>query len=327
MADGAAGLAGEGRDAVLAVVVATSGSTYRKCGALVLLDAGGVRCGALSGGCLEADLEDRARSVLDTQCAAEARFDTRDDGDRVFGSGSGCRGTMRVLLLPMPAASAPLRDALVGASERGVGWRLTLGIGAGHTGCGDAQVGPHHHCFGTDGEAIGAMPACDDCLTLTFTASPCVLLLGAGPETPFLLAMLRLLGWRTEVVERRGRWRDYARPGAFDRLHALAPEHLATLLERRHFDAALVMNHHFDLDAHCLQQLAATGVGYVGLLGPGERRDALLGELGVQVEQRLRPRLHAPVGLDLGGEGPEAIALAIVAELQNQLARGAAAHD
>jgi xanthine dehydrogenase accessory factor len=68
-----------------------------------------------------------------------------------------------------------------------------------------------------------------------------------------------------------------------------------------------------------LRRLARTNIGYVGLLGPPARRDALLAELGGSAAS-LGARLHAPAGLRLGGEGPEAIALAIAADLQRHLA-------
>ena len=83
------------------------------------------------------------------------------------------------------------------------------------------------------------------------------------------------------------------------------------------------MNHHFELDARALQALAAASIPYLGLLGPVARRDELLAEIGDALGARLRDRLHAPVGLPLGGEGAEAIAIAIAAELQQTFARTA----
>jgi xanthine dehydrogenase accessory factor len=83
------------------------------------------------------------------------------------------------------------------------------------------------------------------------------------------------------------------------------------------------MNHNFDLDARSLRALAASQVPYVGLLGPPARRDDLLNEIGDEAGTQLGARLHAPVGLPLGGEGAEAIALAITAELQQEFSRGA----
>ncbi len=89
-------------------------------------------------------------------------------------------------------------------------------------------------------------------------------------------------------------------------------------LSARPFDAVLVMSHSFDLDLEHLRRWLPSRAPYVGLLGPASRRDELLRELGGAAE---KTRLHAPIGLPLGGHGAEAIALAITAELQQRFAR------
>jgi xanthine dehydrogenase accessory factor len=81
------------------------------------------------------------------------------------------------------------------------------------------------------------------------------------------------------------------------------------------YSAAVVMSHHLDSDLSYLRQLAASNIPYVGLLGPAPRREKLRVQLGASARQ-LDGRLHAPVGLALGGRSAAAIALAIVAEIQ-----------
>jgi len=90
------------------------------------------------------------------------------------------------------------------------------------------------------------------------------------------------------------------------------------LLASGRYAAAVVMSHHYSRDLAALQHAAAAGIGWIGLLGPVARRDALLAELDADLRARLLPRLQAPVGLRLGGEGPEAIALSIMAALQSR---------
>jgi xanthine dehydrogenase accessory factor len=87
---------------------------------------------------------------------------------------------------------------------------------------------------------------------------------------------------------------------------------------RRH-EVALVMHHNFELDREALQALATSPIGFVGLLGPVRRRDDLFRVLPADAREALLPRLHSPVGLHLGGSGPEAIALSIAAQLQRHL--------
>lgn len=311
---------------VLGVVVATTGSTYRKAGALIVLDANGVRAGALSGGCLEGELEARARLVLASGDAADTRFDTNGDEDRVFGSGTGCGGSTRVLLLPLPLGASPLRDAMLDADAHGVGVQLALATAADAVGCGEARVGARASdasAYRFDGRGAARSTSLDPTATieLSIVAPPRLLLLGAGPETPPLLALTRLLGWRVELLEHRERWRRFADHCGLDHVHGDGPDVLPALLARTRFDAALVMHHNYHLDARALAHLAQSDVARIGLLGPAARRDDLLAEIGDETADRLRPRLHAPVGLRLGGEGAEAIALAIVAELQGGFAR------
>jgi len=324
--DGVRALARRGETGVLAIVVETAGSTYRKPGALILLDAAGVRIGALSGGCLEGELETAARAVLDSGEAGDVRFDTSGDEDRVFGSGTGCGGSTRILLLPLPVQASPLREALLDADARGLPLRLNLATTPDQLGRGDAQVGrsridTRRYRFDCDGSTLAAAHAFESAILLETRPALRLLLLGAGPETRPLLQLTRLLGWHAELSEHRQRWVRFAKGSGVDRVHGGGPDALPVLFEQSAFDAALVMNHNYLLDARCLTHLAATRIGYVGLLGPAARRDDLLGEIGGSTAALLRSRLHAPVGLPLGGEGAEAIALSIVAQLQNQLSR------
>jgi xanthine dehydrogenase accessory factor len=315
---GIGALATARRDAVLAVVVATSGSTYRKPGALILLDAAGVCAGALSGGCLEAELEAHARDVLAEGVARRVRFDTSGDEDRVFGSGTGCGGSTDVLLLPLTPKSSPVRHALRAAAAGDHDVALSLAIGVDRVGAGVAVVGEQRFAFDEHGTAIDDEVALSDALDVRIARAPRLLLLGAGPETPPLLALARRLGWHTTLCEQRERWLRFADGAGVDALHRDGVD----LPEAGRFGAALVMNHHFDLDARALRALATTPIPYVGLLGPAARRDELLAEIGEDVAARLHGRLHAPVGLPLGGEGAEAIAIAIAAELQQTFVRG-----
>ena len=323
VAEAAAELAVAGVPAVVGVVVDTTGSTYRKRGALILLDATGMRAGALSGGCLESAVEDHARQVLAENSARMARFDTNTEDDRVFGSGVGCGGEMNVLLMPLPADDAPLRRALGDACSRSAWLKLVLATAPDGLGCGEARVGSQVHRFGGNGRASTGMLSFVERVAVALPPPPRVLLLGAGPETRPLAALARMMGWYVEVVEHRQRWSAHADCVGVDLRHASGPDSILELMGLRHYDAVLVMNHNYELDARCLHHLAESSAGYVGLLGPPARRDALLTEIGDIAATQLEPRLYAPVGLRLGGEGPEAIALAVVAQLQHYLTHDA----
>lgn len=289
---------------VLAVVVATEGSTYRKTGALILLRQHGARVGWLSGGCLEAELEQSAARALAQGRAQHLRLDTRGDDDLLFGSSSGCRGVVELLLLPLTEA-APLLAALRGL-EHESGLELELAV----DGSGLARTDTQQWCWPASG-ATDATPR----WRLALRAPPRLLLLGAGPESVPLLRLAQLLGWRVEVVESRARW--FGLLAGADAHHAETAV-LPALLATQRFAAAVVMSHHYSRDLEFLHHCAHSALAWIGLLGPVARRDALLAELDAATRERLLPRLQAPVGLRLGGKGPEAIALAIVAALQSR---------
>lgn len=115
-----------------------------------------------------------------------------------------------------------------------------------------------------------------------------IAIFGSGVDVEPVERLSRAMGWRVEVVRPRE---------AFD-VHD--------------FDAAVVMTHNFARDAEILACLFRSPIPYIGLMGPRSRGDELLAEIGASRE----PRFHNPIGLDLGGETPEEIALSIVAEIQ-----------
>lgn len=313
----------EGRSFALALVTDTEGSTYRKPGALALVADDGSRLGTLSGGCLEPALDQLARRALEDGRARVAQFDTLGDDDLLFGSGSGCRGRMRVLAWPVPAGHP---QTLLEALQAAQAARQTLGLlvrvdddGAGDglawfaggrfvlgAGC-DADV--TSHAIGlhvSDGRQFAR---------LCVRPPPSLQLIGGGPEAPPLLRLARTLGWHSAVADHRPGLLDPARLADADDLACARPA--AVLANASAIpDAVLVMTHLASADLEALRALATMPVAYVGLLGPPGRRDELMAMLSDEERSRLQPRLRAPVGLPLGGEGPEAIALAIAADLQ-----------
>lgn len=312
----------ESERSVLAIVFAVDGSTYQKPGALVLLGSAGTLHGVISGGCLEPELEDRARKVLASGRAQIADFDTRSDEDRVFGSGTGCRGRIRLMLLPQPR-QAPLVKALEWLARHPGALEIRLTIRGADLGAGTAALRSQMWAWDSAGAPVPA-PAHSDPETqvlVPIQSPPRVLLLGAGPETPALCLFMQRLGWQVSVVEFRGRWLRFARAGGASRLLELRPAEAAEIWRSESHDTAIAMAHNYALDLESLRQCAASNVSYIGLLGPAARGRELLQELGPDVAARLGSRLHSPVGLGLGGSGPEALAISIVAELQQHLTR------
>jgi xanthine dehydrogenase accessory factor len=332
---------------VMATVVRTAGPTYSKPGALMLICGSGEYDGVLSGGCLEGDLAERSRAVLASGVPRLISYDMRGPDDLLFGLGSGCEGAMDILLQRLDAAGEwqPMqRLAQAWNAQRAISLALVT-----HSNDSRHPVGAG--MFGDDGAIFGAgaSHAADlatlrawatlhsrpnasyfhpqalpgvDLLVLYQPPPPQILLLGAGPDAQPVVHMAALLGWRTTVIDHRP---HYARAERLTGARAVldtGPSGLTQLLQASAtaaFDVAIVMSHHFASDLAYLGVLADTEIPYVGLLGPVVRRERLLADLGSKAA-KLRPRLRAPIGLDLGAVSPESIALAIVAEIQGTLA-------
>ena len=150
-----------------------------------------------------------------------------------------------------------------------------------------------------------------------------ILILGAGTGgTMMANKLVRALSgrdWRVTVVDHRDIYLQAARFPPNTHLIPSRAAEVAQAVQLDDYSAAIVMSHHLDSDLNYLRALAASRVPYVGLLGPAARREKLLSDLGADAE-KLRPRLRAPVGLDIGGRTPESIALSIVGEVHAVLA-------
>jgi xanthine/CO dehydrogenase XdhC/CoxF family maturation factor len=162
-----------------------------------------------------------------------------------------------------------------------------------------------------------------DLLALIQPAPTRILLLGAGPDAQPVAELAVFLGWSVLVVDHREHYAQRARFPDCEAVLNGGPAELANLLQSaavsgEYFSAAIVMSHHLSTDCNYLRVLAASDIPYIGLLGPAARRERLLSELAGAAE-RLRPRLRAPIGLDLGATTPESIALAVVAEIHASL--------
>jgi xanthine dehydrogenase accessory factor len=330
--DEIATLSGEQRAFTLCLVVHTSGSTYRKAGAMALVAGDGVRHGVISGGCLESDLEMAAAGALTERRPRLVVFDTNRDDDVIFGSGSGCRGRMQVLLLPVASgARHPLCDALLSAERAHELLTVALvthgaGLGGGFVWWAGSEV-----AVAPSIESVRALKACaageytladrSTCALLLIKPSPRIMLVGAGPESPALISLAAQLGWHVTICDHREQLLRRQAAGAERAIYGRPASALAQV-DDRSFDACIVMTHTAANDREALSALATGSVPFIGLLGPAERRDELLRELDASASAALRGRLHAPVGIRLGGHGPEVLALSVCAELQRFLAGG-----
>jgi xanthine/CO dehydrogenase XdhC/CoxF family maturation factor len=325
---------------VLATVYETAGSTYSKAGHRILLAANGDYRGLVSGGCLEGDLVERARQVVAAGQAAAVTYDLRGEADELWGLGIGCNGLLRVFLQPLSADNdyqpfTAIAAALTGTTGAGVATviessrpELPVGATGVATTAGERVFGAHDGAAGFLANASRAALASLEArlvsergvvlLAMPLRPIPKLLVLGAGLDAVPLVAMAAALGWFVTVADHRP---AYLTRGGFDgaeRAVLVEPERLASTLSLRDFDAVVVMSHHLATDRKYLAQLADVETRYLGVLGPRARRERLLADLAPTAPQ-LRVRLKGPVGLDIGADSPESIALSILAELQSTL--------
>lgn len=327
------GLQAEARPFVLATILSTQGSTYRKAGTQMLITAAGQPRGLLSGGCLEVDLAEHAREVLASGQARITAYDMRGEDDLLFGIGSGCEGAMRVLLQRVGPAEAwqPL-EAIARLVESRTGGTIAVVAdgpaagrawwpGGGNGTCAEPVDVRDARASCTAARVIDARAGDDvlKVLLLPVPPPPLLVLCGAGDDAQPLARQACALGFEVAVCDHRPARLDPARfPDC--RLHGQPAKAIVDLPDLADCSAAVVMSHHLAADADYLDALAgAAHVGYVGLLGPAPRRDRLLRMLGARAAL-LEGRLRAPIGLDIGARTPEAIALAAAAELHAWIA-------
>lgn len=347
-------LEADGGRAVLATVVDVKGSSYRLPGARMLIDETGRSVGTISGGCLEADVLTRAERVLKTGEPTVITYDTTQNDESVFGLGMGCRGVIRVLLETAQAnksldflrecfeqrkrgAMATLIDApadfplSTGAKFFFRAWSESAALTGESTDYEEdwfqkltddlAQISAVEQPINPNGVKIYETETGAVEFFLETVAPPVLLLLfGAGFDALPVVRFAKNLGWRVVVVDHRAAWANGERFPDADEIIVARAKDLDKQMFADDWSVAVLMTHNYERDREILRRLLNSPVKYIGALGPKTRTEKLLAEIGEKFDARQLKKLHAPVGLDIGAETPETIALSIVAEIQTVLA-------
>lgn len=335
--------------AALATVVRTEGSSYRRPGASLLIGADGRRLGSVSGGCLERDVEKHAKEVLATGEPQLVIYDTREDSDMVFGTALGCGGLVEIFIERLPlqdergpvarwAAAADRRETLVelmivtapASSPLTVGQRAWVEMTAANGGAGAADPlvaalmheGQRMIEARQSGLVTHSTPAGEVRAFVRVIEPPARLVIcGAGDDAQPLARMARTLGWRVWVLDHRAGFATNERFPDAERVDVVVAGTLPADLTLDPRTVAVIMNHHYPSDGAWLSALAPLPLTYLGLLGARHRTARLLrdAELPPPGPGGL-PHLFAPAGLDIGAEGAEGIALAMLAEMHSVIA-------
>lgn len=332
-----------GENAVLATVVDVVGSSYRLPGAKMLIRAGGETFGTVSGGCLEADVLERARKVSENNAAQILVYDTGENDESVFALNMGCRGVVRILLEPARrndylefvercfenrhSGAAAILINCAGEIDFRIGSRFFL-TETGEFG-GDFRGEIEELLFAatrtileTELSQTKTFRTKNGTLEffLEFVKPPLNLIIfGAGADASPLLKAAKNLGWRASIIDHRRAFANTERFPEADEILTTRPENLAGNLEIDENTAAVVMTHNYEHDKNILRFLLASKAFYFGALGPKRRIENILGEwrnAGENISNDNLDKLYSPVGLDIGADTPEAIAASIVAEIQ-----------
>jgi xanthine dehydrogenase accessory factor len=327
----------DARGAVLATVVHVQGSAYRRPGARMLILPDGRRVGTVSGGCLEADVSKKAWWFTESGAPSVRVYDTSSGDDAVWEFGLGCNGTVHVLFERLDSPDAAATLDFLAQSRAAMRSAVIATVIARSSQCplriGDrALIGPQ----GTMGGALAGaaierailehardaflhrtsrlahLPDCD--VFLEWVAPPVRLVIfGAGHDAIPLCAIAAQMGWRVTIADGRP---NYARPSRFPEAAKVVVMHPSEPLASVEIDrdtVVVMMTHNYPMDAALLPRILPLHPRYLGLLGPVSRTMRLMEEAEVLAN---RVDVHAPVGLDLGGDSPESIAIAIAAEIQ-----------
>jgi xanthine dehydrogenase accessory factor len=334
----------EGKRSALATVVHVEGSSYRRPGARMLVTEDGQLTGAISGGCLEGDALRKALHAISHQQNKLVTYDTTDEDDLQFGVQLGCNGIVHILFEPIDdtKSSHPIhllreliserRDAVLltlfslDRSADQPGTSLLYENGKLHTElCGDWQG---LVMADIKDAAADRISGCKEYVyndkryngfVEFIPPPPALVIVGAGNDVLPLVDITVMLGWHTTVVDGRPQYATSRRFGKADKVLVAQPE---AVLDQLAMDAQtlfLLMTHNYNYDLALLKDLITKGFSYIGILGPKKKLDRMLGELqneGLSLDQEQLASVHSPVGLDIGAETAEEIAVSIVAEIK-----------
>jgi xanthine/CO dehydrogenase XdhC/CoxF family maturation factor len=334
-----------GKQTALATVVHVEGSSYRRPGARMLIEDDGQLTGAISGGCLEGDALRKALLVMTEKISRLVTYDTMDDDDAKFGVGLGCNGIIQVLIEPIDTADPdhPIQYLKAINEKRQKAVLITLfslqdkkdiqygtcllltenGNLIGHTPVlKDVLIADAQEALSNQTSSFKNYISNDHNLTafVEMIKPPLsVIIIGAGNDVMPLVDMADILGWETTVVDGRANYAKKERFISACQVLVSKPEQVLEQIEIDEHTVFLLMTHNYNYDMAMLKQLLQKNVSYIGMLGPKNKRERMLNELqdeGLIFTPQQLSVLHSPVGLDIGAETSEEIALSILAEIK-----------
>ena len=329
----------------LVTLVHVDGSSYRRPGARMLVREDGQLTGAISGGCLEGDALRKALLAMAQKKPMLVTYDTNDEDDASLGLGLGCNGIIQVLIEPidLDKKNSPIEFLKTITSKRQKSVLITLFSLA------DKKASQPGTCLVFNEEGFTTENAMQLKEILIKDAQAALLqeqssfknytfenhqltafiemvqpaislvIIGAGNDVFPLVEMATIIGWQTTVVDGRPAYAKADRFSSSCQVLVSKPENVLSQIKIDKQTVFVLMTHNYNYDIAMLEALLSKDILYIGMLGARKKKQQMLDELqdkGIKFTSEQLSILHSPVGLDIGAETPEEIALSIIAEIK-----------
>lgn len=335
------------RRVALATVVQVRGSSYRSPGARMLITDDGKWIGSISGGCLEGDALRKARQVMTDNRPLTVTYDTREESNQNLGIGLGCNGVIDVLIEPVDtgsnnnpiklfktliAAREPVALATIFSHTLSTGEKLLITSGKevlisfSNNKLNDIVMPDLVRVFETKRSEAKKYDFEKNALEVfveLIQPSISLMIFGGGFDARPVSQLAKSLGWEVMVTDECV---AHIAPVFFptaDKLSLCQREFIDRDFDVTPFTACVLMSHNYEYDRDVLKKLISSPAPYIGILGPRKRFDKMVEEFaeeGILLSHEDLHRIHSPIGLDIGAEAPDEIALSIISEIQGKFA-------
>ncbi|MDQ0218702.1 XdhC/CoxI family protein [Peribacillus cavernae] len=322
---------------VIGTIISTEGSTYQKTGAKCFIAEDGNVTGLLSGGCVEGDIKEYVHEVLASGLPTIVHYDFQDDGDIIWGLGLGCNGKMEIFLEPYrpcedegraaiidsyfsSALMKPLHSiTIVESNEKsllGTKWIIDPADKEFSKILYEEVVHDYIRQCNTFKNGLSYIGGELDLHVFyeSTTPSPHLVIYGAGPDAVPLVRIAKTLNWHVSVLDYRPAYANQENFPDSDQL-IVYPSGKVPDIEINKNSYVILMTHNFLQDQIILEGILETESAYIGLLGPRKRTDELIDTSKSLAGNSKLHHIHSPIGLDIGSQTPEEIALSILAEI------------
>ncbi|MCR9253637.1 MAG: XdhC family protein [bacterium] len=336
------------KKAALATVIKVEGSSYRSPGARMHITDNGRWVGSISGGCLEGDALRKSRKVMLDGIPEVVTYDTMDDDNNRLGVGLGCNGIIHVLLEPVSIENigpfsylnlingqddiSAMATVFKGNSLVNTGERILIN-NSGEVLKKDeyslledlvvndliSAIGKRRSRTIQVSTDIGQI----EVFLEVFEPPIDLLVFGGGFDAQPVSGLANQMGWSVTIIDECA---AHLFPINFPtaNIKACDRSEVSKNVNIKPYSAAVLMSHNLNYDYEVLTQLIDSNISYIGILGPAKRTDKLMARLekeGFDTKKLVQNnRLHSPIGLDIGADTPEEIALSIISEIKARFA-------